>query len=101
MDFELTGEQRDLRDVSRALLAASCPPQLVRSLADAGKDLDEKLWQRGAELGWLGLAVPEEHGGAGQGLVELSLVAEELGRAVAPGPFMDTALTALAIANAP
>jgi alkylation response protein AidB-like acyl-CoA dehydrogenase len=99
VDFELTEEQAALREVSRGLLAANCPPALVRSLASAGKDVDDKLWQRGAELGWTGLAAPEEYDGAGQGLVELCLVAEELGRAAAPGPFTDSALTALALAR--
>ena len=99
MDFELTEEQAALREVSRGLLAVSCPPQLVRSLADAGRDVDDKLWQRGAELGWTGLAVPEEDDGAGQGLVELCLVAEELGRAAAPGAFLDSALIAVALAR--
>jgi alkylation response protein AidB-like acyl-CoA dehydrogenase len=101
MDFELTDEQRVLREVSRSMLATSCPPQLVRSLAESGQDVDDKLWHRGTELGWLGLAVPEEHDGAGQGLVELCLVAEELGRAVAPGPFAETALVALALTRSP
>ena len=99
MDFELTEEQAALREVSRGMLAVNCPPQLVRSLAAAGKDVDDKLWQRGAELGWTGLAVPEEHDGAGQGLVELCLVAEEIGRAAAPGAFADSALTGLALAR--
>ena len=100
VDFELTEEQAALREVSRGLLAVNCPPQLVRSLAAAGQDTDDKLWQRGAELGWTGLAVPEELDGAGQGVVELCLVAEELGRAAAPGPVLDCALTALALARA-
>src|SRR5580693_8362098 len=99
VDFELTEEQAALREVSRSLLAVNCPPQLVRSLAAAGQDVDDKLWQRGAELGWTGLAVPEEHDGAGQGLVELCLVAEELGRAAAPGPFTDSALAGLVLAR--
>ncbi|HEX9039947.1 MAG TPA: acyl-CoA dehydrogenase family protein [Trebonia sp.] len=99
MDFELTEEQAALREVSRGMLAVSCPPQLVRSLAAAGTDVDDKLWQRGTELGWTGLAVPEEHDGAGQGLVELCLVAEEIGRAAAPGPFTDSALAGLALAR--
>jgi alkylation response protein AidB-like acyl-CoA dehydrogenase len=99
VDFELTEEQAALREVSRSMLAVSCPPQLVRSLANAGQDVDDKLWQRGAELGWIGLAVPEEHDGAGQGLVELCLVAEELGRAAAPGAFLDSALIALVLAR--
>jgi alkylation response protein AidB-like acyl-CoA dehydrogenase len=100
VDFELTEEQAALREVSRGMLAVSCPPQLVRSLASAGKDTDDKLWQRGAELGWIGLAVPEEQDGAGQGLVELCLAAEEIGRAAAPGAFIDSALIALALARA-
>jgi len=100
VDFELTEEQAALREVSRAMLTANCPPQLVRSLASAGKDTDDKLWQLAAELGWLGLAVPEELDGAGQGLTELCLVAEELGRAAAPGAFIDSALAALVLARA-
>jgi alkylation response protein AidB-like acyl-CoA dehydrogenase len=100
VDFELTEEQAALREVSRGLLAVNCPSTLVRSLAAAGRGVDEKLWQRGAELGWIGLAVPEELDGAGQGVVELCLVAEELGRAAAPGPVIDSALTAVALARA-
>jgi alkylation response protein AidB-like acyl-CoA dehydrogenase len=99
VDFELTEEQGALREVSRSMLAASCPPQLVRSLAVAGTDVDDKLWQRASELGWLGIAVPVELDGAGQGLVELTLVAEEIGRAAAAGAFTDSALIALAIAR--
>src|SRR3984957_17733670 len=99
VDFELTEEQAALREVSRGLLAVNCPPALVRSLAAAGRDVDDKLWQRGAELGWTGLAIPEEHDGAGQGLVELCLVAEELGRAAAPGPFADSALAGPVLAR--
>jgi alkylation response protein AidB-like acyl-CoA dehydrogenase len=99
VDFELTEEQAALREVSRSMLAANCPPQLVRAAASAGRDVDDKLWQRAAELGWIGLAAPEEHDGAGQGLVELCLVAEEIGRAAAPGAFSDSALIALALAR--
>ncbi|MBX6391565.1 MAG: acyl-CoA dehydrogenase family protein, partial [Frankia sp.] len=68
-------------------------------LADAGADLDDKLWERAVELGWPSLAVPEPAGGAGQGLVELCLVAEEVGRAAAPGPFVESALAAAATAT--
>ncbi|WGL54034.1 acyl-CoA/acyl-ACP dehydrogenase [Nocardioides sp. BP30] len=99
MDFELSEEQQMLREVSRSMLASTCPPALVRTTSEAGADLDEKLWQKGAELGWASLAVPEEEGGAGQGLVELCLVAEELGRAAAPGPFIETALVAAVAAR--
>jgi alkylation response protein AidB-like acyl-CoA dehydrogenase len=78
VDFELTEEQAALREVSRAMLAANCAPRLVRALADAGQDTDDKLWQRAAELGWTGLAVPAGLDGASQGLAELCLVAGQL-----------------------
>jgi len=68
VDFELTEEQETLRDVSRSLLTAACPPELVRSVQDNGSDLDDKLWERGTELGWTLLAVPEEQDGAGADL---------------------------------
>src|SRR5829696_10328557 len=98
MDFELNEEQLMLREVSRSMLRSTCTPQLVRSTFEAARDTDEKLWQRGSELGWTSLVVPEDAGGAGQGLVELCLVAEEIGRFVAPGPFLETALAAAAAA---
>src|SRR5215216_913711 len=98
MDFELSEEQL-LLEVSRSMLGTACPPQLVRSTIEAARDTDEKLWQRGSELGWTSLVVPEDAGGAGQGLVELCLVAEEIGRSVAPGPFVETALAAAAAAE--
>jgi alkylation response protein AidB-like acyl-CoA dehydrogenase len=100
VDFELTEEQTALREVSRSMLAASCPPPLARALAEAGRDTDDKLWQLAAELGWIDLAVPAEYDGSDQGLAELCLVAEEIGRAAAPGAFTDSALTALALARA-
>ncbi|MER5787363.1 acyl-CoA dehydrogenase family protein [Streptomyces sp. NPDC001980] len=101
VDFELSEEQAALREASRDLLTSYCPPHLVRSVLDAGLDVDEKLWSRGARMGWTGLATPEAQGGAGQGLVELCLVAEELGRAAAPGPFVETALASMSAAWGP
>ncbi|MGW7544232.1 acyl-CoA dehydrogenase family protein [Streptomyces sp. NPDC054770] len=101
VDFELSEEQAALREASRDLLTSYCPPHLVRSVLDAGLDVDEKLWSRGARMGWTGLATPEGHGGAEQGLAELCLVAEELGRAATPGPFMETALASMAAAWGP
>ncbi|WP_040795892.1 acyl-CoA dehydrogenase family protein [Nocardia higoensis] len=99
MDFELTEEQRLLREFSRSMLTATCPPALVRAVAEAGADGDDTLWQRAIELGWPSLAVAEDAGGAGQGLVELCLIAEEVGRAAAPGPFAESALVAAAAAG--
>lgn len=94
MDFELDDEQAALRDVSRQLLGVRGGPAAVRRLAETGGDHDPELWKAGAEIGWPALAVPEERDGLGQGLVELSIVSEELGRALATGPFAITALVA-------
>ncbi|MCX4815195.1 acyl-CoA/acyl-ACP dehydrogenase [Streptomyces sp. NBC_01239] len=100
VDFELSEEQAALREVSRDLLDSDRPPRTAGSADDAAADAGEKLWNRGTLMGWTGLATPESHGGAGQGLVELCLVAEELGRAAAPGPFLETAVASMAAARA-
>ncbi|GAA5149016.1 acyl-CoA dehydrogenase family protein [Pseudonocardia eucalypti] len=97
MDFEPSGEQAMLRATSRRLLADHAPLDVARKGFD-GDDVEPALWRRAADLGWPGLGVPEEHGGAGQGLVELSLLAEEIGRALARGPFLPTALVGRALA---
>ncbi|MFE2985773.1 acyl-CoA dehydrogenase family protein [Streptomyces sp. NPDC059262] len=97
MDFELNDEQAMLRDVSRSALKAHATPEQVR--AAKGTAAGTGLWRTGAELGWTGLTLPEQYGGSGQGLVELAIVAEELGRSVAPGPFVSTALVGMALAE--
>jgi alkylation response protein AidB-like acyl-CoA dehydrogenase len=101
MDFEVSEDQASLREFSRSMLTTSCPPTQIRAVGLSENDVDDKLWRLGAELGWLGLAVDEDLDGAGQGIVELCLVAEELGRFATPGPFMETALAARAISGAP
>ena len=89
MDLELSEEQRSLRDGVRRVLEEQCPPALARAVHDGG-ETGAALWQQMASLSWPGVAIAEEHGGLGLGAVELCLVAEELGRAVAPGPFLAT-----------
>jgi len=96
VDFELSDEQQMLREISRSMLTTACPATLVRSVAEQEADLDEKLWHKAIELGWTSLLVSEDAGGAGQGMAELCLVAEEIGRAAAPGPFVESALAAAA-----
>jgi alkylation response protein AidB-like acyl-CoA dehydrogenase len=89
MDLELSEDESDLRDNVRAVLAGVCPPAVVRAVYE-GKGNGSATWAKMVELGWPALAIPEEHGGLGMGFVEVALVAEELGRAVAPGPFLAT-----------
>jgi alkylation response protein AidB-like acyl-CoA dehydrogenase len=98
VDFELSEEQQGLREVSRNLLADHSASAQVRA-GISGADAEARLWELGTGLGWTGLAVPEADGGLGQGVAELTLVAEELGRAAARGPFLSTALAALAVAR--
>jgi acyl-CoA dehydrogenase len=103
VEFELTAEQRDLRAVARAFCAERFGEPEVRRLAGTDDGFDREVWRRlGRDVGLLGLAVPEELGGAGAGLVDLALVAEEFGRAVAPAPLVGTvalAATALRLAG--
>jgi alkylation response protein AidB-like acyl-CoA dehydrogenase len=89
MELEFTEEQEELRAGVRAMLERECPMSLVRSVVEDGESADG-LWKQMVELGWPALTIAEEHGGIGLGAVELAVVVEELGRVVAPGPFMST-----------
>src|SRR3954447_5610155 len=96
MDFDLSQEQKEIKDVARELLAARSPWAKVREAAEA-REYGDALWRELAELGWPGIAVAEEHGGQGLGAVELAVLLEELGYACAATPFLSTAVTAAAI----
>ncbi len=96
MDFDLSADQREIKDVARQLLAARSTWAAVRAAADAEAD-DAALWAELTELGWPGIAVAEEHGGQGLGVVELAALLEELGYACAAVPFLPVALAAAAI----
>ena len=90
MQLEFTSEQEDLRDSVRVVLERECPMTLVRAVVETGFAPDA-LWKHMVELGWTALTVPQSAGGLGLGPVELAVVVEELGRVVAPGPFLGTA----------
>ncbi len=91
MDLELSEDEAALRSNVQAVLTSACPPAVVRAAFDGAGEKDvAALWAQMVELYWPALAIPEEHGGLGLGFVEVTLVAEELGRAVAPGPFLAT-----------
>jgi alkylation response protein AidB-like acyl-CoA dehydrogenase len=95
MDFSLTEEQQELRSQARSYLAERFPPERVAELADSDEGWDPASWSELAELGWLGVSVPEEQGGAGLGFVEEAVLIEELGRALYPGPYFSTVALAL------
>jgi alkylation response protein AidB-like acyl-CoA dehydrogenase len=88
MNFDFSDDQKSLKDQARKFLADKASMKAVRAiLDDAGASFDPNLWAAIAEMGWLGAAIPEEHGGLGLGRLELCVLAEELGRSLAPTPF--------------
>lgn len=88
MNFDFSDDQKQLKDQARKFLTDKASIKAVRAvLDDAAVPFDAKLWGEIAALGWLGAAIPEEHGGLGLGRLELCVLAEELGRTLAPTPF--------------
>jgi alkylation response protein AidB-like acyl-CoA dehydrogenase len=90
MNFDFSDEQKQMRDEARKFLAEQCPPKAVREVLDGKAPYDKSLWKGLAEMGFLGVAIPEQFGGAGAGHLELCVIAEEMGRALAPVPFSST-----------
>jgi len=97
MDFELGEEQVMLKTSARDFLEKECPKKLVREMMEDEKGYSPELWRKMAELGWQGLAFPEEYGGVGSSFLDLAVLLEEMGRALVPGPFVPTVLTGRAI----
>jgi alkylation response protein AidB-like acyl-CoA dehydrogenase len=97
MNFGFTEEQELLRAEVRKFLDQRCPLEEVRRLAETPEGFSRVLWKETAELGWLGLTIPEAHGGAGLGWVDLVVLLEETGRTLFPSPLLATTLAAAAI----
>lgn len=87
MNFEFSQEQHLLREQARGFLSENCSTSAVRKILEGSEPYDGKLWRDIAQLGWMATVVPEEYGGLGLSYYELSVVAEEIGRAIAPIPF--------------
>jgi len=90
MNFDFSDEQKQLRDEARRFLSENCTSKEVRAVLEGKAKYDKAIWKGLADLGLLGIAIPEEFGGAGAGRLELCVVAEELGRALAPVPYSST-----------
>jgi alkylation response protein AidB-like acyl-CoA dehydrogenase len=99
MNFDFTDDQRTIKATARELLASRSSFDRVRAAAEA-KRYDDALWRELCELGWSGIAIGEAWGGQGLGAVELAVLLEELGYAVAATPLLGSALAALAIEHA-
>ena len=91
MHFDLSDDQVTIQRTAREFLAARYKLEEVRRLAlEDERGFTDKQWQEIVDLGWPGIAVPEENGGQGLGTVELAVIAEELGYALAPSPLQAT-----------
>jgi alkylation response protein AidB-like acyl-CoA dehydrogenase len=87
MNFDFSDELLQLREQARRFLTDRCPPAVPRRILDTSEPYAADLWSNIAEMGWTGAAIPEEYGGVGLGRLAVCILAEELGRAVAPIPF--------------
>jgi alkylation response protein AidB-like acyl-CoA dehydrogenase len=92
MDFGFSPEQEMLRATARKFLEHECTSAFVRARMEEPAGVTDEFWAKLAEQGWLGLVYPEEHGGSGLGFVDLTVLMEEMGRVVMPGPFFSTVL---------
>lgn len=90
MNFSLSSDQELIRDSARKFVENECSKETVREMFRSEKGYDPVMWQKMADLGWMGLALPEEFGGVGGGMIDLALVLEEMGRGLLPGPFFST-----------
>src|SRR5262245_58210588 len=100
VQLALDDDQQFFQETTRKFLEQEMPITAVRALADDPTGFDRTWWARGAELGWTSLLVPEADGGgslSGQGVLDVLIVAEEMGRLVSPGPLVPTSVGALAL----
>jgi alkylation response protein AidB-like acyl-CoA dehydrogenase len=97
--FDLTDEQRAIKSTAHDFLAARYKSERIRELVETEHGFEQSDWEEMAELGWAGLALPEEWGGQGLGVVELAILFEELGYACAPSPLLSNTLAGLVLAE--
>ena len=97
MNFGFSAEQTQLREAARRFLDDRCPLTEVRRIMQTDAGYDQDLWRAIAELGWLGLTIPEQYGGSGLGWTDAIVVLEECGRSLFPAPLVSTLLAATAV----
>ncbi len=97
MNFDFTDDQHAIKRTARDFLQARYRPELIRELADSERGYTDEQWAAVAELGWPGVMIDEQHGGLGLGAVELTVIQEELGYALAPTPLLSSVAAGLLI----
>src|SRR5436305_5696390 len=100
MNFDLTDDQRAIKRTANEFLASRYKPEVMRELAEGERGFTEEQWRELSELGWPGVMIPEDDGGLGLGAVELLVIQEEMGYALAPSPLFSTVSAALLLAAA-
>lgn len=90
MDVKLSEEQVQLRDNARKFLTEECTPDFVREIEKSDLGYSPTMWREMAEMGWLGIGLPEESGGLGMSTVDMVILMKELGRRICPSPFFST-----------
>src|SRR5580704_10095003 len=90
MNFDFSDDQKSLKDQANKFLTEKCTTKTVRKVFEGKESHDAQLWKAIGEMGWTGTAIPEAYGGLGLGYLELCVIAEEMGRALAPVPFSST-----------
>jgi len=90
MDLGLSEEQQMLKESARDFLQKECPKRLVRQLGESDEGYSSELWHKMAELGWMGLVFPEKYGGSERNFLDLTILLEEMGYNIVPGPFFST-----------
>ena len=97
MNFDFSDDQHAIKRTAREFLEARYPLATVRRLAEDERGFTGEQWTQLAELGWPGVIIPEERDGLGLGVVELVVIAEEMGYALAPSPWFSTTCAALSL----
>ena len=92
MDFGFSEEQEMLRDAAKRFLADNCPTKFVRQVMSDATAHDQGFWKKIVDLGWPGLLIPENYGGQGGSFLDMTVVVEEAGKTLLPGPFFTSAL---------
>ncbi|MBI2887802.1 MAG: acyl-CoA/acyl-ACP dehydrogenase [Chloroflexi bacterium] len=101
MDLSLTPAQEMLKSTAKDFVAQECPKTFVREMDEQGDGFSRTLWQKMADLGWAGMLIPEEFGGAGREFTDLAVLYEEMGRGLLPSPhFSSSVLCALILMEA-
>ncbi|MCE2464384.1 MAG: acyl-CoA dehydrogenase family protein, partial [Dehalococcoidia bacterium] len=90
MDLGFNETQQMLKNSAREFLARECQQTLIRAMEEDEQGYSPQLWRQMVDLGWTGLAFPEEYGGTGGNFLDLAVLLEEVGRALVPGPFFST-----------